>query len=116
MPPSRVLDYLCIIGDQSDNIPGLYGVGPKTAAKWLMEYGDIERLIENAGRLTPRRFCSVVYEKKAMLVLNRELIKLEDNLEFEIIPRQKVDLPKLDQILLELEMINSLKEAERRYA
>ena len=51
-----------------------------------------------------------------MLVLNRELIKLEDNLEFEIIPRQKVDLPKLDQILLELEMINSLKEAERRYA
>lgn len=116
VPPSRVLDYLCIIGDQSDNIPGLYGVGPKTAAKWLMEYGDIERLIENAGRLTPRRFCSVVYEKKAMLVLNRELIKLEDNLEFEIIPRQKVDLPKLDQILLELEMINSLKEAERRYA
>ena len=35
VPPSRILDYLSIIGDQSDNIPGLVGVGPKTATKWL---------------------------------------------------------------------------------
>ena len=58
------LTALAIIGDQSDNIPGLSGVGPKTAVKWLKEFGDMENLIANAGRLTPKRFCSVVYERR----------------------------------------------------
>jgi DNA polymerase-1 len=51
-----ILDYLSIIGDQSDNIPGLSGVGPKTAVKWIKEFGDMENLITNAGRLTPSVF------------------------------------------------------------
>ena len=39
--PAGILDYLSIIGDQSDNIPGLTGVGPKTALKWMNEHGDL---------------------------------------------------------------------------
>ena len=83
MPPSGILDYLSIIGDQSDNIPGISGVGPKTAARWLTEYKNLENLIQNAGRLTPKRFCSVVYENRDRLMMNRELIRLEEEIEFE---------------------------------
>ena len=68
---TQILDYLSIIGDQSDNIPGLQGVGPKTAVKWLQTWGNLEELIANAGRVTPKRFCSMIYEKRDLLLMNR---------------------------------------------
>ncbi len=46
--PSQIIDYLALMGDQSDNIPGIPKVGPKTAAKWLNQYGDIDTLITQA--------------------------------------------------------------------
>ena len=115
IPPSCIVDYLSIIGDQSDNIPGLHGVGPKTAAKWLNEFGNLEELIANAGRLTPKRFCSLVYERRELLLLNRELIRLEDDIDFEINNNESVDMKALEEILLELEMNKSLQDAKRRY-
>ncbi len=116
VPPSGILDYLSIIGDQSDNIPGLMGVGPKTAQKWMAEHGNLENLIENAGRLTPKRFCSLVYEKRSDLMRNRDLIRLESNVEFDMNSCPQVDLNDLKKILLELEMNKSWEQAQVRYA
>ena len=113
--PSGILDYLSIIGDQSDNIPGLPGVGPKTALKWMKEYGDLEGIIENAGRLSPKRFCSLVYERKGDLLRNRELIRLESDLEVDVSNCPLVNLTEMKEILLELEMKKSWEEASRRY-
>ena len=48
VPPERIIDYLALIGDSVDNIPGIPKVGPKTAAKWLTEYGDLDGVIANA--------------------------------------------------------------------
>jgi len=48
VPPERVVDYLALVGDTSDNIPGVPKVGPKTAAKWLNEYGSLDAIIEHA--------------------------------------------------------------------
>ncbi|MBT3638645.1 MAG: flap endonuclease [Opitutae bacterium] len=115
VPPSGVLDYLSLIGDQSDNIPGLPGVGPKTALKWMEAHGALEGIIENAGRLTPKRFCSLVYEKRADLLRNRELIRLESDLEFDMCICPPVDLMEMKEILLELEMNKSWEETCRRY-
>ena len=113
--PAGILDYLSIIGDQSDNIPGLPGVGPKTALKWMNEHGDLEGIIENAGRLAPKRFCSLVYEKREDLLRNRELIRLESDLEVDMTDCPPVNLSELKEILLELEMKKSWEEASRRY-
>ncbi len=113
--PAGILDYLSIIGDQSDNIPGLPGVGPKTALKWMNEHGDLEGIIENAGRLAPKRFCSLVYEKREDLLRNRELIRLESDLEVDVTDCPPVNLSELKEILLELEMKKSWDEASRRY-
>ncbi|HET8729755.1 MAG TPA: DNA polymerase I, partial [Moraxellaceae bacterium] len=48
VPPERIIDYLSLVGDSVDNIPGVPGVGPKTAAKWLQEYGSLDALIAQA--------------------------------------------------------------------
>ncbi|MES2917968.1 MAG: DNA polymerase I [Pseudomonadota bacterium] len=51
VPPECIIDYLALVGDSVDNIPGVPGVGPKTAAKWLQEYGSLDALIENAASI-----------------------------------------------------------------
>ncbi|EEO28618.1 DNA polymerase I [Oxalobacter paraformigenes] len=48
VPPDRIVDYLSLVGDTSDNIPGVNKVGPKTAVKWLTQYGSLDAIIENA--------------------------------------------------------------------
>ena len=49
--PEQIIDYLALVGDTSDNIPGVPKVGPKTAAKWLNEYGSVDNIIQNAGEI-----------------------------------------------------------------
>ncbi|HET8699933.1 MAG TPA: DNA polymerase I, partial [Gammaproteobacteria bacterium] len=50
--PEQMIDYLALVGDSSDNIPGVPGVGPKTAAKWLQQYRDLDTLKAHAGEIT----------------------------------------------------------------
>lgn len=51
VPAERIIDYLALIGDTSDNIPGVPKVGPKTAVKWLTEYGSLEGVVEHAAEI-----------------------------------------------------------------
>jgi len=75
IPPGLMIDYLMLIGDTSDNVPGVEKVGPKTAVKWLKEYGSLQNIIANADNIT-----GVVGEnlRKALpwLEVSRELITI----------------------------------------
>ena len=51
VPPERIVDYLSLMGDSVDNIPGVPQCGPKTAAKWLQDYGSLEGVIEHADQI-----------------------------------------------------------------
>ncbi|WP_353136960.1 DNA polymerase I, partial [Limnohabitans sp.] len=51
VPPSLMIDYQTLVGDTVDNVPGVAKVGPKTAAKWLMEYGSLDNLMQNASAI-----------------------------------------------------------------
>jgi DNA polymerase I len=51
VPPERIVDYLALIGDSVDNVPGVEKCGPKTAVKWLTEYGTLENIIANADKI-----------------------------------------------------------------
>ena len=92
VPPSSIIDYLALMGDSSDNIPGIPKVGPKTAVKWLQEYGSMEDIIENAdaigGKVGER-----LRENIDLLRLSYELatIKLDVELEFKIPQLTKAD-------------------------
>ncbi|MGZ8270202.1 MAG: DNA polymerase I [Methylophilus sp.] len=52
IPPNLIIDYLILIGDTSDNVPGVEKVGPKTAVKWLKEYGSLDNIVANADSIT----------------------------------------------------------------
>ncbi|HEY9268105.1 MAG TPA: DNA polymerase I [Methylotenera sp.] len=52
IPPKLIVDYLILIGDTSDNVPGVEKVGPKTAVKWLKQYGSLDNIIANADQIT----------------------------------------------------------------
>ncbi len=51
VPPEMIIDYLALVGDTSDNVPGVPKVGPKTAVKWLHEYGTVDSLVEHADEI-----------------------------------------------------------------
>ncbi len=51
VPPERIVDYLTLVGDTVDNVPGVSKVGPKTAAKWIAQYGSLDGVIENADKI-----------------------------------------------------------------
>ncbi len=51
VPPERIIDYLALVGDTVDNIPGVPGVGPKTAAKWLAEYGSLDAIRDRSAEI-----------------------------------------------------------------
>ncbi|MDQ9168941.1 DNA polymerase I [Oxalobacteraceae bacterium R-40] len=52
VPPERIVDYLTLVGDAVDNVPGVDKVGPKTAVKWINQYGSLDGIIENADKIT----------------------------------------------------------------
>jgi DNA polymerase-1 len=86
VPPERIIDLLALMGDSSDNIPGIPGVGPKTAAKWLQEYGSLEEVIAHADGIKGK-----VGEKLRAnldtLALSRQLATIHCEVELDIGPR-----------------------------
>lgn len=116
VPPAQIADYLALVGDTSDNILGLDGVGPKTAAKWLQAHGSLEGILASAALLKPDRFRDLVQAKADTLRLNRQLTTL--NLALSVVPATPVAPMVTDifRLLAELEMKNCLADAQKRYA
>ncbi|HEY3758006.1 MAG TPA: 5'-3' exonuclease H3TH domain-containing protein [Opitutaceae bacterium] len=115
VPPSQIAEYLALVGDTSDNIPGVAGVGPKTAAKWLAEHGTLESIIAKAGELAPERFRAAVAESADRLRTNLKLTTL--TLDLPVIPMEKLlpDRSGLQRFLEEMGMKGAGKDAEKRY-
>ena len=115
VPPSVIADYLALVGDTSDNIPGLGGVGPKTAAKWLAEFGSLEGVIAAADRVNPERFRQVVAASAGLLRRNLKVTTL--NLSLPPLPAAPAAaMPgELYAILEKMEMRSALAEARQRY-
>jgi len=111
--PDQIADYLALIGDTVDNIPGLDGVGPKTAAGWLSRYGNLEGVIAHCGELKPVRFQGVVHAAQERLRLNRELTTLRCDHQVVLEPTA-VRAEVLVDLLEGYEMRHSAREARRR--
>lgn len=115
VPPAKIADYLALIGDTSDNIPGLSGVGPKTAVKWIEQHGDLEGVLAAAATITPDRFRASLVESAERLRLNRRLVALNLSLPLPAVHQTPPDTAALLSILREMEMRTTLAEAEKRY-
>ena len=98
VPPERIIDYLALMGDSSDNIPGVPGVGPKTAAKWLQEHGSLDNLIDRADAIQGK-----VGEKLRshldQLSLSRQLATIRRDVALDRTPDQlRCDAPDRDAL------------------
>ncbi len=78
VPPERIIDYLALVGDTSDNVPGVKGCGPKTAVKWLQEYGSLDGVMAAAEGMKGKAGENL-REALAYLPLSRELVTVKDD-------------------------------------
>ncbi|MCX7065689.1 MAG: DNA polymerase I [Proteobacteria bacterium] len=83
VPPERIIDYLALMGDTSDNIPGVPKVGPKTAAKWLVEYGSLDGVIAQAPNI-PGKVGESLRASLEMLPLSRRLTTIKCDVELNV--------------------------------
>jgi DNA polymerase-1 len=106
VPPAAIIDYLALMGDTSDNIPGVPKVGPKTAAKWLKQYQTLDNLVAHADEIKGKVGESL-RENLQQLPLSRELttIKCDVELDHAIseLAMRSPQLEKLKQIYTEME-------------
>ncbi|MCA1726702.1 MAG: hypothetical protein LC722_03310 [Actinobacteria bacterium] len=84
LPPSKYLDYVALKGDPSDNIPGIPGVGEKTASKLVQEFGSIEELIERVDEVNPPKLQAKVRDGMDRLIKNKDLARFVDDLELDV--------------------------------
>jgi DNA polymerase-1 len=116
VPPAQIPDFLALVGDSSDNIPGIEGVGPKTAARWLKKFGSLEGVIEHARELEPERFQESVRALSDLVRRNLKLTTLNLALPTIAAEKPKANPEALFRLLAELEMKSSLAEAHQRYS
>ena len=111
--PEQIVDYLTLVGDTSDNIPGVPQVGPKTAAKWLQQYGSLDQLVTNADSITGKvgeKFRASIPQ----LPLTKSLVTIKRDvdlpLSFSELKIQAPDNNKLIELFKEMEFKSWLSE------
>jgi DNA polymerase-1 len=110
--PEQIVDYLALVGDTSDNIPGITGVGPKTAAKWLNQYGTLDGLLEHLGDIGGKIGDNLRNELDA-LELSRKLARIDTAVPLGVaavgLTAGAPDLARLAEIYTRLELRSLLK-------
>jgi DNA polymerase-1 len=113
VPPERINDYLALIGDTVDNIPGIPKVGPKTAAKWLQQYGSLDGIIAHADEIGGKVGENLRASLK-QLPLARELTTIKRNVPLDKAPkelkREQPDETRLRELYTRMEFSTLLAE------
>jgi len=114
--PELFVDYKGLMGDASDNIPGLPGVGEKTASKLVREFGTIENLIENLEKVEPERIRNIIGEDRQTAIMSKRLATIITNAPveagFEEMRVRDWDITRLREIYTELEFRSFLKKLD----
>ena len=117
--PEQIVDYLALVGDSSDNIPGISGVGPKTAAKWLNQYQALDALIAHAAEISGKVGENLRSELPA-LELSRKLATIDTDLQLDVTPETLLagapDLERLRELYTRLELRVLLRSLEASMA
>ena len=112
--PDQIIDYLALVGDKVDNIPGVPSVGPKTAAKWLAKYETLESLMENAGDIGGK-VGEKLRDHLEHLPLSKQLTEIKCDVVVPSLSELKPGEPNSEQLiplLQELEFKTWLSEAQ----
>jgi DNA polymerase-1 len=113
VPPERIIDYLTLVGDTSDNIPGVPKVGPKTAVKWLRQYDSLDKLLEHADEV-PGKIGDNLRNSIDDLPMSRDLVTircdLDLGLDLDDLKMQQPDNDTLHDMYVDLEFRTWLED------
>jgi DNA polymerase I-like protein with 3'-5' exonuclease and polymerase domains/5'-3' exonuclease len=107
VPPERVTDYMAMVGDTSDNVPGVPGIGEKTARELVATYGGLEDILAHASEITKKRPREALLAHGDRARLSKELVTIRDDLpvtlDLDAVRVQEPDSARLRDIYVELE-------------
>src|SRR4029078_4603446 len=107
VPPALVTDYLVLVGDTSDNVPGVKGIGEKTAQELVNSYGDIDNILAHAAELTKKRPREALLAQGDMARLSKELVTIRQDLpvtlDLDAMRLSTPDFSRLRSLYVELE-------------
>lgn len=84
LPPDKIVDYLGLMGDSSDNVPGVKGVGAKTAVKLLVEFGNLEAVLENADKVGRANVRENLKSGREMALLSKKLVRIDTDVPLDV--------------------------------
>ncbi|MBW3659564.1 MAG: DNA polymerase I, partial [Actinobacteria bacterium] len=107
VPPRCYVDYAALRGDNSDNLPGVPGVGEKTAAKLISEYGDIDGVYEHIDEISGKKVPAMLAEHEDQVRINRKVMRLRCDIDVDAdladLRMGAIDMPALRQLFGALE-------------
>ncbi len=110
VPPEKIIDLFGLMGDSSDNVPGVPGVGEKTAVKLIGEYGDFENILSHGKEVKNKRVREGLVNGIDLARLSRELVTIKTDInipiEFEAMKVSKFNFKEMDELFRELEFYN----------
>jgi len=114
VPPEFVIDYLALVGDTSDNVPGVPGIGEKTAKELVEAFGHLESILEHAADVTKKRPREALLANAEQARLSKDLVTIRDTVPIELdlpaLQRRAWDASRLRQLYNELEFTSLLKD------
>jgi DNA polymerase-1 len=121
VPPEKIIDLLALMGDSSDNVPGVPGIGPKTAVSLIEEFGTLDDILQNAEKIKAKGIRAKILENINLAELSRKLVTLNTSapIEFSLekLKRGEINFEKAKKLFLELEFSSLLdylsKKAEK---
>mgnify|MGYP006420944345 FL=1 len=116
VPPHRVIEVMGLMGDSSDHIPGVKGVGPKTATELIRKFGSIEDLYERIDEVDKQKLKEKLVQDKEMALLSRQLVTINTSMELEFkledLKLKSPDYTELKKLFSEFEFSSLLGELE----
>src|SRR5690606_23369035 len=112
--PKHVVDYLGLIGDSSDNVPGVRGIGPKTAVQLIERFGSVEEILAHLDEISAKRAREALREHGDLALLSKRLVTIQTDLpvelDLEALQREPPDRERLKELFLDLEFHSLVRD------
>ncbi len=114
VPAEKVVDYMALLGDTVDNIPGAKGIGEKGAAELITKYGSVEKALDHADEVSNKRYREALQQQRDQVMLSKQLATIATDvplkLDLHALERREPDVPALAALYRELGFSSLLKE------
>jgi DNA polymerase I len=114
VPAEKVVDYMALLGDTVDNIPGAKGIGEKGAAELIQKYGSVEKALEHADEVSNKRYREALQQQRDQVLMSKQLATIATDVPLELdlhaLERREPDVPALSALYRELGFGSLLKE------